>query len=100
MPPSLEAQNLNHWPTREVPVGWILNKMFKKEKVELNLSSEVKGQGSHAKFRKKQALGKRTDAAKATRRPGREWTEGLSECELPYPLFTMLDQRVMNKVLQ
>ena len=75
MPPSLEAQNLNHWPTREVPVGWILNKMFKKEKVELNLSSEVKGQGSHAKFRKKQALGKRTDAAKATRRPGREWTE-------------------------
>jgi hypothetical protein len=26
--------------------------MFKKEKVELNLSSEVKGQGSHAKFRK------------------------------------------------
>ena len=38
--------------------------MFKKEKVELNLSSEVKGQGSHAKFRKKQALGKRTDAAK------------------------------------
>lgn len=31
---------------------------------------------------------------------GREWTEGLSECELPYPLFTMLDQRVMNKVLQ
>ena len=52
MPPSLEAQNLNHWPTREVPVGWILNKMFKKEKVELNLSSEVKGQGSNAKFRK------------------------------------------------
>ena len=50
---ALEAHNLNHWPTREVPVGWILHKTVKKDKVELSLSSEVKGQGSHAKFRGK-----------------------------------------------